>query len=104
MVRALKACERELKNFPEMIRVALADLLFRIDRGEFIRFPASRPMPSIGPRVHELRLHDESGEYRVIYWIKEHERIFLLHAFKKTTRATLKHNMFVAKMRLGGIL
>ena len=32
-----------------------------------LSMPLSRPMPSIGPGTHELRLRERSGAYRVVY-------------------------------------
>jgi hypothetical protein len=37
-------------------------LLRRIQRGEVLPMPDSRPMPAIGPRCHELRLRDYEAE------------------------------------------
>jgi hypothetical protein len=34
-------------------------LLRRLQRGETLSMPESRPMPTIGPRCHELRVDDE---------------------------------------------
>ena len=41
-----------------------------------------------GPGVHELRLKDRSGIYRVIYALVRAGTIHVLHTFKKTTEAT----------------
>jgi len=62
--------------------------------------PLSRPMPSIGPGVHELRLRDRSGVYRVIYALTRRGVIHILHAFKKTTQATPLKNLELARKRL----
>jgi phage-related protein len=57
-------------------------------------------MPSIGKGVHELRLKDRSGVYRVIYFLAGASQIWLLHAFKKTTQTTSKQDIEIAKDRL----
>ena len=67
MVVILKACRREMEALPVEIRGDLADALATLDAGLMLSMPLSRPMPSIGPGVHELRLRDRSGAYRVIY-------------------------------------
>ncbi|MCB1213923.1 MAG: type II toxin-antitoxin system RelE/ParE family toxin [Deltaproteobacteria bacterium] len=90
--------------FPEEIREDLADALARLDLGVSLSMPLSRPMPSIGKGVHELRLKDASGIYRIIYFLWEKERIYLLHAFKKKSQKTLKANLDLAKRRLKGVL
>jgi phage-related protein len=57
-------------------------------------------MPSIGAGVHELRLRDRSGVYRVIYAIVTKRGVVLLHAFKKSTEKTPQHNIEIAQKRL----
>jgi len=66
--------------------------------------PLSRPMPSIARGVHELRLKDRSGQYRVIYALVLRGSIHVLHAFKKTTRATPQRNITVAQRRLHEVI
>ena len=50
-------------------RVEMGTLLRRLQRREKLAMPASRPMPSIGPRCHELRVNDENATWRLIYRI-----------------------------------
>ncbi len=99
MVIVLRACQRELEAFPEEIRGDLADVLARLDAGLLLSMPLSRPMPSIGPGVHELRLRDRSGAYRVVYALVQRGTVHVLHAFKKTTRDTPARNLELAKKR-----
>jgi phage-related protein len=66
--------------------------------------PFSRPMPSIGRGVHELRLKDRSGQYRVVYALVLRGSVHVLHAFKKTTQATPQRNIAVAKRRLREVI
>ncbi len=100
MIIVLKACQREIKRFPEEIRGDLADALARLDAGLTLVMPLSRPMPTIGSGVHELRLTDRSGTYRVVYALIERGTVHVLHAFKKKTRATPKKNIELAQKRL----
>lgn len=67
-------------------------LLRRLQAGERIAMPASRPMPSIGPRCHELRLTDGAtrSEWRVIYRI-DSDAILIGDVFRKTTRSTPRY-------------
>jgi len=67
VIVVLRACQREIEAFPEEIRGDLADALARLDVGLLLSLPLSRPMPSVGRSVHELRLKDRSGAYRVVY-------------------------------------
>ena len=100
MIVIVDGCRRELKRLPLAIREDLADALARLDEGLTLSMPLSRPMPSIGAGVHELRLKDRSGAYRVVYAVILAGTIGVLHAFKKTTRATPKANLDLARKRL----
>jgi hypothetical protein len=40
-------------------RVEVGVLLRRLQRSESLGLPHSRPMPSIGPKCHELRVTDQ---------------------------------------------
>jgi phage-related protein len=65
-----------------------------------LSMPLSRPMPSIGPGAHELRLRERSGVYRVVYVLLSKGSVVLLHAFKKTTEATSHRSIETARARL----
>jgi phage-related protein len=62
-------------------------LLRRLQRGEVLSMPLSRPMPVIGRRCHELRIVDAAATWRVIYRA-DPDAIVLAAVFAKTTRAT----------------
>jgi hypothetical protein len=50
-------------------RVEAGVLLRRLQRGEILSMPDSRPMPAVGARSHELRIDDveQKKEWRVLY-------------------------------------
>lgn len=100
MIVILKPCRKEIEAFPEEIRGDLADALARLDAGLMLTLPLSRPMPEIGPGVHELRLKDRSGAYRVLYALGTRGAVYVLQAFKKTTQATSSRNLELARKRL----
>ena len=104
MIEIVRACEKELKEFPEDVRGDLADALARLDAGLKLSLPLSRPMPSIHSGAHELRFRDRSGIYRVIYYIRRQNDIWLVHAFKKKTQQTPSQSIEVAKQRIRGLL
>ena len=62
-------------------------LLRRLQRGESLSMPHSRPMPSIGKRCHELRIRDEVHNWRIVYRIDE-DAIVVVELFSKKTEAT----------------
>ena len=57
-----------IRGFPGPVRQDLGAELRRLQTGD--RPLNSRPMPSIGARVYELREQDERAWYRVIYLAK----------------------------------
>jgi phage-related protein len=79
----------EVKSPPlsSAARVEAGVLLRRLQRGETLSMPHSRPMPSIGARCHELRINDEQATWRVIYRI-DPDAIVLCEVFSKKTTAT----------------
>ena len=74
-------------------------LLRRLQKGESLGMPHSRPMPSIGKRCHELRVRDVGQNWRLIYRIDE-DAILILEVFSKTTRATPASAIENCKQRL----
>jgi phage-related protein len=68
-------------------RLEAGYLLRRLQRGELLSLPHSRPMPSIGPSCHELRLRDRSATWRLFYRI-DTDAIVIADVIKKKTQAT----------------
>jgi phage-related protein len=68
-------------------RIEAGFLLRRLQRGDLLSMPQSRPMVSIGPRCHELRINDAVGTWRVIYRI-DRDAIVILEVFAKKTGST----------------
>jgi phage-related protein len=104
VVVIVRACRREVLRLPAEIRADLADALARLDAGLSLSMPLSRPMPTIGQGVHELRLRDRSGAYRVVYALVRRGVVHVLHAFKKTTQTTSSSDIDVARERLKEVL
>jgi len=61
--------------------------LRQVQQGDMLTLPQSRPMPSIGPRCHELRIRDKDFYWRIIYRIDEDEML-VADVFPKKTQAT----------------
>jgi len=74
-----------VRKFPDLARREAGYQLDRVQHGlDPIEW---KPMPSIGKGVREIRVH-AFGEYRVIYLVAQHHRIFVLHAFRKKSQKT----------------
>ena len=80
-------------------RLEAGTRLREIQEGESLGMPVSRPMPSIGARVHELRIRDAEHNWRIIYRIDE-DRILIVAVFAKSTRATPRPIIDACKARL----
>ena len=96
----LPQCEAELKDFPKEVLGDLLDCIAKMRLGLPLTMPLSRVMPSLGKSIHELRLKDRSGQFRVIYYIKVGDSIYLVHAFKKKTQQTENKDIKVALQRI----
>ncbi len=82
----LKQCLKEMEEFPQSVKEQLSDYLELLVIGEMLFPPASKPLSTIARCLHELRMKDASGQYRVIYLVKSKEAIYLLLGFKKKTQ------------------
>src|SRR5690625_431900 len=74
-------------------------LLRRLQLGDVIEMPDSRPMPSIGKNCHELRVNDKNKTWRIIYFIDD-DTIVILEVFAKKTQKTPQEIIEVCKKRL----
>jgi phage-related protein len=85
----------------EAARLETGYLLRLLQKGEVLSLPHSRPMPSIGPRVHELRIQDPatSTTWRIVYRADPAE-IVVVDVFAKKTQATPKLVIERCKVRL----
>jgi phage-related protein len=74
-------------------------LLRKLQRGERLDLPHSRPMPGVGPRCHELRIQDAEVTWRIIYRT-DPDAVVICEVFAKKTRATPRSVIEAARRRL----
>ena len=67
--------------------------------GESLGMPHSRPMPSIGPRCHELRVRAEDQNWRIIYRL-DADAVVIVAVVAKATQQTPKHVIDSCQRRL----
>jgi len=94
----------DLRNFPDEARRAAGFELRAVQNG--LEPSDWKPMPVIGSGVKEIRIH-VLGEWRVIYFAKLREAVYVLHAFQKKTRKASRHDIDLARQRyrqIGGNL
>ena len=80
-------------------RIETGFLLRKLQAGENLELPHSRPMPTIGTRCHELRIQDENRTWRVVYRI-DRDAVVILDVFAKTSQTTPKPTIELCKQRL----
>ena len=91
--------EIQTPPFTRSARLEAGLLLRRLQDGESLGLPASRPMPSVGVRCHELRIRDATHNWRIVYRI-DSDVILILEVFQKRTRQTPVSIIQICKARL----
>ena len=96
------AARRNKNNLPFSFeaRLEAGGFLGALQQGQVVAFPASRPMPQIGVRCHELRIKDYSKkEWRIIYRT-DPDCVLVLDVFLKKTTKTPQNVIENCKKRL----
>ena len=68
-------------------RLEAGFLLRRLQQGEVLSLPHSRPMPTVGAQCHELRITDGDHAWRIMYRVQP-DAIVILEVFSTKTDAT----------------
>lgn len=80
-------------------RIEAGFQLRRLQHGEVLGMPHSRPMPSIGRACHELRIRDGQHDWRVVFRIDD-DAIVIVEVFSKKQRRTPADVVRTCRMRL----
>ena len=80
-------------------RLEAGFLLRRLQRGESLAMPHSRPMPGIGPGCHEMRVRDAGHSWRLVYRV-DRDAIVIAEVFDKKTRQTARDVLEACRRRL----
>jgi phage-related protein len=96
----LKQAERELKEAPKDVLIDIFALFDDLAVGKKLSLPISRPLPSIGKGLHELRLSGRAGEYRVFYVVKVSDGIYVIHATSKKKMSLDRQTADLLKQRM----
>ena len=92
----MRLCEKPLRwiagevktpPFSRAARVEAGVLLRRLQRGESLGMPHSRPLRIIGKRCYELRIRDQEQTWRIVYRT-DPDAIVVLEVFSKKMRKT----------------
>jgi phage-related protein len=85
--------------FSTIARQEAGLLLRRLQEGDSIGMPHSRPMPEIGAHCHELRIRDQNIDWRIVYRI-DRDAIVVAEVFRKMTRETPRTVIEACRKRL----
>ncbi|MCC7180418.1 MAG: type II toxin-antitoxin system RelE/ParE family toxin [Acidobacteria bacterium] len=89
--------------FSAPARIEAGFLLRRLQRGEMLALPHSRPMPDVGRQCHELRVSDRDQTWRIVYHLAD-DAVVILDVFSKKTQAVPKAVMAACRERLAAYL
>jgi phage-related protein len=84
-------------------RIETGTLLRRLQRGELLGLPHSRPMPASGANCHELRVTDRGATWRIVYYL-DADAVVILDVFAKKTAAMPKSVIVNCRRRLAEYL
>ncbi len=99
----LRQAEKELKDGPKELMQDIYSLFDELSHGKSLGMPISRPLPSIVRGLHELRLSGKGGEFRVFYFIKIGDAIYIIHAASKKKQTIDKKTIDLLKTRVRSI-
>ena len=85
--------------FSAAARLDAGVLLRRLQKGELLSLPQSRPLPVIGPRCHELRIFDRTKSWRIIYR-NDADAIVIVDVLEKRTQSTPAQILLQCRQRL----
>jgi phage-related protein len=101
MCKPLRWLSGEVKTPPMSVeaRREMGFLLRKLQDGETLSLPHSRPMPSIGKACHELRVNDQNKTWRLFYYL-DSDAIVVLEVDQKKTQKTTKTKLETCRHRL----
>lgn len=102
-LKILPQVAREMRDEPDELKQSIFGTLERVERGESIGLPFCRPLFSIARGLHELRFSYRTGEYRVFYYIKVGDSIYVIHAMKKKSQKIDRRTMKLLLSRIRGL-
>ena len=91
----------EIKSppFDTVARQEAGELIRQLQEGDSLGMPHSRPLPTVGPRCHELRVKDSKHEWRIVYRI-DPDAILIAAIFAKTGTKMQQREFKTASKRL----
>jgi phage-related protein len=84
--------------FSDAARNEAGKMLRFVQEGKPLSLPYSRPLPSVGPRCHELRVRDENVTWRILYRV-DPDVVLVCAIFAKKSRSLPAHVVTACRQR-----
>ena len=91
-----------LRSFPRTARREVGFQLDRVQRG--LDPDDWKPLRTVAASVREIRIRDEAGAFRVIYYAKLEDAIYVLHCFQKKARKTALSDIELSRKRFRALM
>ncbi|MES0490951.1 MAG: type II toxin-antitoxin system RelE/ParE family toxin [Leptospirales bacterium] len=99
-----KNARKTIQGFPKEIKLEFGRLLLSLQKGEKLTMPTSKPMDNVFRGMAEIRMKDESCNFRIFYYTRVLRKIIVFHAFKKKGQKTELKEIKTGQKRLKIIL
>ena len=96
-IRWAGSSHADLTAFPADARRSAGFQLGKVQTG--LDPDDGKPFGEVGAGTREIRIHEASGEWRVMYVVKFEEAIYVLHCFAKASQATSPRDKAIAEAR-----
>lgn len=103
-IRVFPQVTRQIEREPSNLKESIFGTLDRLRQGETIGPPLSKPLPAIWKGLHELRFSYQAGEYRLFYFIKVREAIYVIHGMKKKGQKIDQKTVKLLQTRIRNLL
>jgi phage-related protein len=88
LVAWLGDSRRQVRSFPPEVRKSIGAALYDAQKGE--KAPTVKPFKGVGSGVFEIALRFDKDAYRAVYAVQVGRRIYVLHAFQKKSKHSIK--------------
>lgn len=99
-VRMFPVVARDIEEKPDGLKKDIYGAFQKLESGETIPMPLCRPLFSIMRGLYELRFSCVAGEYRVFYYIKAKDAIYVIHAAQKKRQSMDRKTIELLKARI----
>ena len=90
-------------DLPFAVAADFALAVDRLENAESLEMPLSRPLFEIARSLYELRFHDRNNIFRVVYYVRKKDAIYLLHGYTKKTQKIPEKEKMLIRRRLKNI-